>query len=114
MLDWAELLRSIANIVTNDIIMEPLIAIILGYGVNLYAKNRRYQIIMDITVDVIDFIQKNYKKWGLPENEKMEKFIDIFKKEYKKHMGRLPKQHEIETAVIRADALMYRYRNHKK
>lgn len=108
------IIKSVANIVTNDIVMEPLIAIILGYGVNLYAKNRRYQIIMDITADVIDYIEKNYKDWGIPENKKMEKFMDIFKKEYKKHMGKLPKDDEIETAMIRADALIYRSRNRKK
>lgn len=114
MIDFAGLLKSIVNIATTDIVLEPLIAIILGYGVNLYSKNRKYQIIMDITTDVLDYIEKNYKKWGIPENKKMEKFMEIFKKEYKKHIGKLPKNEEIETAMIRAEALAYRSRNRKK
>ena len=59
-MDWAWL-RFIVNVLTNEAVMEPLIAVILGYGVNVYAKNRRFKIIMDVTADLVDYIEENYK-----------------------------------------------------
>lgn len=103
-------LKTVFSVLTNEAVMEPIIAAILGYGVNIYAKNRRYKIILDITADVIDYIDQNYKDWGLDENEKMDKFMEIFKKEYKKHFGRMPKTDDIESAMIRANAISYRNR----
>ena len=31
-------LKFIFNVLTNEAVMEPLIAVILGYGINIYAK----------------------------------------------------------------------------
>ena len=104
---WA---KFIFNILTHDAVMEPLIAILLGYGVRHYAKNRRYRIIMDISADIVDYIEENYKDWGITGSEKMDKFLDIFSKEYKKQLGRSPRDVEMETARLRAEALVQRAR----
>ena len=108
-MDWA-LLRFITNVLTNEAVMEPLIALILGFGVNAYAKNRRFRVIMDITADIVDYIEENYEEWGIKGNKKMERFMDLFVKEYRKQMGRKPKDVELETARIRAEALVQRAR----
>ncbi|MCR4430416.1 MAG: hypothetical protein NUV45_05265 [Tepidanaerobacteraceae bacterium] len=108
-MDWAWL-KFIAGVLTNEAVMEPIIAVVLGYGVNVYARNRRYRIIMDLAADIVDYIEEHYKEWGIKGNAKMDKFLDIFSKEYKKQMGRKPKQNELETARIRAEALVQRAR----
>ena len=106
-LNW---LKIIAEILTNEAVMEPLIAVILGYGVNAYTKNRRYRIIMDLSADIVDYIEENYKEWGIKGNEKMDKFMEIFIKEYHKQMKRKPKDVDLETARIRAEAIVQRAR----
>ena len=103
-------LKFVVNILTNEAVMEPLIAVILGYGVNAYSKNRRYRVIMDITADVVDYIEENYKEWGIKGNEKMDKFLETFVKEYRKQMGKKPKDIEVETARLRAEAIVQRAR----
>ncbi|MDD4569306.1 MAG: hypothetical protein PHE70_04165 [Tepidanaerobacteraceae bacterium] len=108
-MNWAWL-RFMVNVITNEAVLEPLIAVILGYGVNVYAKNRRFKIIMDVTADIVDYIEENYKDWGIKGSEKMDKFLDLFIKEYKKQMGRKPKDVDLETARIRAEAIVQRAR----
>jgi len=103
-------LNFVVRVITNEAVMEPLIALILGLGVNAYAKNRRYQIAMDITADVVDYIEEHYKEWGIKGSEKMDKFLEIFQQEYQKHMGKKPKEEDLETARIRAEALVQRAR----
>jgi len=103
-------LKFIGKVITNEAVMEPLIALLLGIGVNAYAKNRRYQIAMDITADVVDYIEEHYKEWGIKGSEKMDKFLEVFQQEYKKHFGKKPKEEELETARIRAEALVQRAR----
>lgn len=107
-------LKFIWGVITNDAVMEPLIAVILGYGVNTYAKNRKFKIIMDITADIVDYIEENYKDWGIKGSEKMDKFLEIFSKEYKKQMGRKPADQDLETARLRAEALVQRARRATK
>lgn len=108
-MNWAWL-KFIVNVLTNEAVMEPLIAVILGYGVTAYAKNRRFRIIMDLTADIVDYIEENYKDWGIKGSQKMDKFLELFVKEYKKQMGRKPKDVELETARLRAEALVQRAR----
>ncbi|MGI6423959.1 MAG: hypothetical protein ACOX2A_01620 [Tepidanaerobacteraceae bacterium] len=108
-MNWAWL-NFIVKVITNEAVLEPLIAVLLGYGVNVYAKNRRFRIIMDITADLVDYIEENYKEWGIKGSEKMDKFLDLFVKEYKKQMGRKPKDIDMETARIRAEAIVQRAR----
>jgi len=106
-LSW---LKIVVDIVTNEAVMEPLIAVILGYGVNAYAKNRRYRLIMDLSADIVDYIEEHYKEWGIKGNEKMDKFMEIFVKEYHKQMKKNPRDVDLETARIRAEALVHRAR----
>jgi len=108
-MNWAWL-KFIVSVLTNEAVMEPIIAVVLGYGVNAYAKNRRYRVLMDLTADVVDYIEEHYKEWGIKGSAKMTKFMDIFVQEYKKQMGRKPKEIEMETARIRAEALVQRAR----
>lgn len=103
-------IKFIFGVLTNEAVLEPLIAVILGYGVNHYAKNRRYRVIMDITADIVDYVEENYKDWGIMGSEKMDKFLEIFSKEFKKQMGKKPKEIEMETARLRAEALVHRAR----
>jgi hypothetical protein len=112
-MSWAWL-KFIVNVLTNEAVMEPLIAVILGYGVNAYAKNRRYRIIMDLTADIVDYIEEHYKEWGIKGSAKMDKFLEIFTEEFKKQLGRKPKEVELNTARIRAEALVQRARRATK
>jgi hypothetical protein len=107
-------LKMIGRVLLNETVMEPLIAVLIGMGVNAYAKNRRYKIAMDITADVVDYIEENYKKWGIKGSEKMDKFLEIFGKEYEKQMGKKPKKLDFETARIRAEARVQRARREGK
>ncbi|MDI3480641.1 MAG: hypothetical protein PWQ97_296 [Tepidanaerobacteraceae bacterium] len=109
-MNWGAWLKFIVQVLTNEAVMEPIIAVVLGYGVNAYTKNRRYRIIMDLTADIVDYIEEHYKEWGIKGSAKMDKFMEIFVKEYKKQMGRKPKQIELESARIRAEALVQRAR----
>lgn len=98
------------NVITSDAVMEPLIIILVGYALQVYQRNRRYQIIADTTVDIVDYIEEHYKEWGIKGNQKMEKFVELFAKEFKKATGKVPKQAEIDTARLRAEAHVQRAR----
>ena len=99
-------LKFIFKVVTHEVVMEPLIAVILGYGINAYTKNRKYKVTMDITADIVDYIEEHYKEWGIKGNKKMDKFLELFTKEYKKQLGKKPNEAELETARIRAEAFV--------
>ncbi|MGE5592557.1 MAG: hypothetical protein ACM3X3_02585 [Betaproteobacteria bacterium] len=103
-------LRVLWNVITSDAVMEPLIIILVGYGLQVYQRNRRYQIILDTTVDIVDYIEEHYKEWGIKGHEKMDKFMELFVKEFKKATGKAPRKDEIETAVLRAEAYVQRAR----
>lgn len=103
-------LKVIGEVLTSEAVMEPIIAALLGYGINVYNKNRKFRMIMEITADVVDYIEEHYKEWGIKGNQKMEKFLEIFAREFKKHFGRRPSREELETAKIRAEALVFRAR----
>jgi hypothetical protein len=103
-------LRFVFNVLTNESVLEPIIAILIGYGINAYAKNRKYKITMDITSDIVDYIEEHYKEWDIKGSEKMDKFLDLFSKEFKKQIGKIPKEAELDTARMRAEAIVQRAR----
>ena len=103
-------LKMLWSVITDDAVLEPLIIILMGYALQVYQKNRRYQIILDTTVDVVDYIEEHYKEWGIKGNKKMAKFLELFVKEYKKATGRAPSKAELETARLRAEAHVQRAR----
>ncbi|QSQ08771.1 hypothetical protein H0A61_01116 [Koleobacter methoxysyntrophicus] len=107
MVNW---LKFLTNIITSEAFLEPAIMAILGYGIRLYGKNRKYRIILDITVDIVDYIEEHYKEWGIRGSEKMDKFLELFTEEFKKQIGRKPGKEELETARIRAEAQVQRAR----
>jgi hypothetical protein len=109
-------LRAVLNVVTSEAVLEPLIMVVLGYGVRLYGKNRKYQVMFDIAVDVVDYIEEHYKEWGIRGSQKMDKFMELFTEEFKKQIGRNPNKAEIATARLRAEAQVQRVRriDHKK
>lgn len=107
MLTW---IKTITGAITSEIFLEPIIMILVGYGIRMYGKNKKYRIIIDITIDLVDYIEANYEKWGIKGSQKMDKFLKMFKEEFKKQMGRNPTQNELETARIRAEAQVYRNR----
>ena len=59
---------------------------------------------MDITADIVDYIEENYKEWGIQGSQKMDKFLELFVKVPKTN-GSKPKDIHMETARIRAEAL---------
>jgi len=103
-------LKVLWNVITSDAVMEPLIIILVGYALQVYQRNRRYQIIADTTIDIVDYIEEHYKEWGIKGSQKMEKFVELFVKEFKKATGRAPKHAEIDTAKLRAEAHVQRAR----
>ncbi|NLS44136.1 MAG: hypothetical protein GX969_00115 [Firmicutes bacterium] len=105
-----DFLKILWTVVTSESVMEPLIVILIGYGLQVYKKNRKYRIIADTTIDIVDYIEEHYKEWGIEGNEKMEKFVELFVQEYKKATGRAPKEGEIRSAKLRAEAYVQRAR----
>ena len=105
--NWA---KNIIGILTDGVLLEPIIMLLVGYLVRLLGKNRKYRIIIEITVDIVDYVEANYKKWGIKGSEKMDKFLQLFTEEFKKQVGRHPTENELETARIRAEAQVYRNR----
>jgi hypothetical protein len=103
-------LKVLWNVITSESVMEPLIIILVGYALQVYQRNRKYQIIADTTVDIVDYIEEHYKEWGIKGDQKMEKFIELFIEEYKKATGRVPKGEELQTARLRAEAHVQRSR----
>ena len=103
-------LRVFWNVISSESVMEPLIIILVGYALQVYKRNRKYQVIADTTVDIVDYIEEHYKEWGIKGDQKMEKFIELFVEEYKKAIGRVPKGEELQTARLRAEAHVQRVR----
>jgi hypothetical protein len=103
-------LKVLWNVISSESVMEPLIIILVGYALQVYQRNRKYQIIADTTVDIVDYIEEHYKEWGIKGDQKMEKFIELFIEEYKKAIGRVPKGEELQTARLRAEAHVQRAR----
>ena len=108
--DGMRWLKVLWNVITSESVMEPLIIIVVGYALQVYQRNRKYQIIADTTVDIVDYIEEHYKEWGIKGDQKMEKFIELFIDEYKKATGRVPKGGELQTARLRAEAHVQRAR----
>jgi hypothetical protein len=103
-------LKVLWNVISSESVMEPLIIILVGYVLQVYQRNRKYQIIADTTIDIVDYIEEHYKEWGIKGDQKMEKFIELFVEEYKKAIGRVPKGEELQTARLRAEAHVQRAR----
>ena len=103
-------LKVLWNVISSESGMEPWIIILVGYALQVYQRNRKYQIIADTTIDIVDYIEEHYKEWGIKGDQKMEKFIELFIEEYKKAIGRVPKGEELQTARLRAEAHVQRAR----
>lgn len=103
-------LKSFAKIITDDVVLEPLLMVVVGYGVRLYSKSTRHKLVLDTAVDIVDYIEENYRKWGIKGNEKMDKFLELFTEEFKHQTGKVPTEKEIRTARIRAEAQCHRSR----
>jgi two-component system response regulator (stage 0 sporulation protein A) len=69
-------LKVLWNVISSESVMEPLIIILVGYALQVYQRNRKYQIIADTTIDIVDYIEEHYKEWGIKGDQKMEKFIE--------------------------------------
>lgn len=111
MLNW---LRLLMGVVTSEVVLEPLIIGLISYGVRMYGKSHKYQVIMDTAVDVVDYIEEHYKEWGIRGSEKMEKFLELFTEEYKKRMGKKPNKVDLEMAKVKAEAQVQRIRRSSK
>ncbi|MBE3577863.1 MAG: hypothetical protein IMX00_09250 [Limnochordales bacterium] len=103
-------LRQVIAVLTDEQIVEPLLLIAAVLAGREYHKNRRLQVLSDITLDLVDFIEEHYKEWGIRGPEKMERFLKLFVSEFRKRMGRAPSAGEIETARLRAEAYVQRIR----
>lgn len=106
-MDWLEM---IMRVITNPAVIEPIMVAVIGYGVRAFQGSKRYQLILDLTSDVVDYIEEHYKEWNIHGSQKMDRFIQVFTQEFKKQVGRLPTQMELETAKLRAEARVQRAR----
>lgn len=102
--------KTLLNILTSDAVMEPVITVLVAYGIRVYQSSRRNQIIGQTILDLVDYIEEHYQEWGITGNEKLLKFLELFAEEFQKQMGRRPNEDEIRSAVIKAEAHVQRAR----
>lgn len=103
-------LKALFGALTSEAVMEPLILLVVGFGVRQYGKSRRNQVILDLTIDIVDYIEEHYRTWGIRGSQKMDRFLQLFSEEFKKELGRQPNEDELETARLRAEAYVQRAR----
>lgn len=103
-------LTNILDVVTDEVVLEPLILLAAGYMAREYRANRKLQAVADLTLDLVDFIEEHYEEWGIRGPDKMQRFLDLFREEFHKRMGYYPKQTDLESARIRAEAYVQRAR----
>ena len=105
-----EFLQCIVEHTTGDAVMEPVITILVAYGIRAYQSSRRNQVIAQTILDLVDYIEEHYQEWGISGSEKLDKFLQLFIEEFRANMGRNPNEREIQSAVIKAEAHVQRAR----
>ena len=100
----------ISKFILSEEVMEPLILIALGSGLRAFNRQRRSKVLDELTADIVDYIEENYKNWGIRGQEKMEKFMKLLIEEFRKEIGRKPSKQELETAKLKAEAMVQRVR----
>ncbi|MGI6038331.1 MAG: hypothetical protein ACOYD6_08940 [Limnochordia bacterium] len=103
-------LFNILKTLTSDLIMEPLIVFLVGYGVKQYNSGRRQQVIVELVIDIVDYIEEHYKEWGIRGSKKMDRFLEMFTEEFKRRLGKPPTPEEIQAARIKAEGYVQRAR----
>lgn len=96
--------------ILSEEVFEPLILIALGSGLRAFNRQRRSKVLDELTADIVDYIEENYRDWGIRGQQKMEKFIDLLINEFRKEIGRKPSKQELETAKLKAEAMVQRVR----
>lgn len=102
--------NTLLNVLTSDVVLEPVITILVAYGIKVYQSSRRNQVIAQTILDLVDYIEEHYKEWGIAGSEKLDRFLELFTDEFQKQMGRRPNESEIQSAVIKAEAHVQRAR----
>lgn len=106
-INWAKL---IADIATSEAVMEPVIALMVGYWIRQYNKDRKYRVAGDIVMDIVDYVEEHYREWGIRGSQKMDRFLELFAEEYQQQLGRTPTVKEVQSARVRAEAHVQRAR----
>lgn len=107
-------LKIITDIATSEAVMEPVIALMVGYWIRQYNKDHKYRVAGDLVIDLVDYIEENYREWGIKGNQKMDRLLELFTEEYQKQLGKLPTVKEIQSARVRAEAHVQRARREDK
>lgn len=102
--------RQVISFLTDDQVIEPLILLAAVLAGREYHRSRRVQVLADLTIDLVDFIEEHYREWGIRGPQKMERFVKLFISEFRKRTGHPPSRAEIESARLRAEAYVQRIR----
>jgi len=100
----------VKNFILSEEVFEPLILIVLGSGLRALNRQRRSKVLDSLTEDIVDYIEENYRRWGIRGQQKMDKFIELLINEFRKEMGYKPSKKELETAKLKAEAKVQRVR----
>jgi hypothetical protein len=101
---------TLLTVLTSDVVLEPVLAVLVAYGIKTYQSGRRNQLVSQTILDLVDYIEEHYKEWGITGSEKLNRFLELFIDEFQKQMGRQPNKNEIQSAVIKAEAHVQRAR----
>ena len=80
----------VKNFILSEEVFEPLILIVLGSGLRALNRQRRSKVLDSLTEDIVDYIEENYRRWGIRGQQKMDKFIELLINEFRKEMGYKP------------------------
>ena len=98
------------KIITSDGVMEPLVVVLVGYAVRQLNRSHRQQVISDLVIDIVDYIEEHYEEWGIRGSKKMERFLKPIGEEFRRRLGANPTQEEIPAARIKAEGYVQRAR----
>ena len=70
------------KIITSDGVMEPLVVVLVGYAVRQLNRSHRQQVISDLVIDIVDYIEEHYEEWGIRGSKKMERFLKLLARNF--------------------------------
>ena len=83
----------------------------MGYAVRQLNRSHRQQVISDLVIDIVDYIEEHYEEWGIRGSKKMERFLKLFGRGISGGgLGANPTQEEIQAARIKAEGYVQRAR----
>lgn len=105
-----EWLRILISVVTSEEVMRAVVMVGVGYFGQLMQRDKTDRLLGEMTIDLVDFIEEHYTEWGIRGPAKLERFLKLFSEEFRRVMGRMPSELELQTAKIKAEAHVQRAR----